>query len=375
MSISLDAYDRKILFELDCNSRRSLSDLARRSKLGRDLVASRLDRLHKNGILRHCTALINPYKLGYTIYKTYLKLDASRDRWSKLILFLNNHPATFWLAESYGSWDLIWGIAARTPKEAYDIQNKLFSDFNDTVTKYSVYTFVNNWWFPRKYLLGSTVREVSGWNFKVPEFTVGNSPAELALDDIERGLVALLSRNSRLSTTELAEMVGTTPAIVKYRIQKLEDAGVIAGYRTDIDRSVLGTTLFNVQVQPNNYDAAKEQEFQEYCRSHPLILEYIQQLGDCKLELVIEARDYLQFSGVIDELRDRFAGFIRGIDYLMIKRDLFHRTPRNIYGDWKICEEKRECGAPVVEVVDIARSDSETCFAMKQKSNSTAVSG
>ena len=100
-------------------------------------------------------------------------------------------------------------------------------------------------------------------------------------------------------------------------------------------------------------------EIQEYCRSHPLILEYIQQLGDCKLELVIEARDYLQFSGVIDELRDRFAGFIRGIDYLMIKRDLFHRTPRNIYGDWKICDEKRECKSAVVEVVDLKRAVNE----------------
>lgn len=331
MSLSLDTYDRRILFELDCNSRRPLSEVARRVRLGRDLVISRLERMHNTGLLRGCSALINPYKLGYTIYKTYLKLEANRERWTQLVSFLNKHPNTFWLAECYGSWDLIWGIAARSPKEAYDIQNQLFSDFSDVVMSYNVYTFVNNWWFPKKHLLGSTVSEESGWQFSMPEVALGTVPEQYTLDSIEAGLIALLSENARLSTTEIAARLGTTNAIVKYRLEKLERTGVIAGYRVDIDRSLLGMTLFNVQVQPRSYDVAKEQEFHQYCRNHPQVLEYIQQLGECKLELVIEATSYAQFSAVIDELRERFSGYIRGIDYLMIKRDLFHRTPRCLY--------------------------------------------
>jgi hypothetical protein len=98
MPPSLDTYDRRILFELDCDSRRPLSELSRRVRLGRDLVISRLERMHSSGVLRGCSALINPYKLGYTIYKTYLKLEANRERWSKLVAFLNAHPNTFWLA-------------------------------------------------------------------------------------------------------------------------------------------------------------------------------------------------------------------------------------------------------------------------------------
>jgi DNA-binding Lrp family transcriptional regulator len=245
--------------------------------------------------------------------------------------FLNRHGNTFWLAECYGSWDLIWGIAARSPKEAYDIQNQLFSDFSDVVISYNVYTFVNNWWFPKKYLLGSSQGHGPGWHFKMPEVALGTAPDQYSLDEIEAGLVSLLSRNARLSTTELAERLGTTSAIVKYRIEKLERLGVIAGYRVDIDRSLLGMTLFNVQVQPRSYDVAKEEEFQSYCRQHPQVLEYIQQLGECKLELVIEASGHVEFSAVIDELRERFAGYIRSIDYLMVKRDLFHRTPRCLY--------------------------------------------
>jgi hypothetical protein len=164
--------------------------------------------------------------------------------------------------------DLIWGVAARTPKEAYDIQNQLFSDFSDVVMSYNVYTFVNNWWFPKKYLLGSAGEEGAGWQFKMPEVALGTVPEQYTLDSIEAGLIALLSENARLSTAELAEGLDTTAAIVKYRLERLERTGVVAGYRVDVDRSLLGMTLFNVQVQPRSFGVEKEQEFHNYCRPH-----------------------------------------------------------------------------------------------------------
>jgi Lrp/AsnC family leucine-responsive transcriptional regulator len=331
MTVELDSYDRKILFELDCDSRRPLSEVARSVRLGRDLVTYRLERLHSAGVLRGCSALINPYKLGFTLYKVYLKLEANRERANLLIETLNRHHHTFWLAESYGRWDLIWCFAARSPKEAFDIQNSLFSEYHDVIPHYSVYTFVNNWWFPKKHLLGSSLKDVQGWNFQMPTLTLGTTPAQHELDALESQLVALLSRNARLTIVELAERLGATPAVVKYRLEKLERTGVVAGYRVDIDRSLLGMTLFNVQIQPRDYDAAKEREFLDYCRAHPQVLEYIQQLGDCRAELVLEARDYNQFSAVMDHLRERFSLFIRGLDYLMIKKDYFHRTPACLY--------------------------------------------
>ncbi len=331
MTVSIDSYDRKILFELDCNSRRPLSEVARKVRLGRDLVVSRMARLHESGVLRRCTALINPYKLGYTLYKTYLKLEANRERHAQLVTFLNSHPATFWLAECYGSWDLIWCIAARTPKEAYDIQDLLFSEYSDVVSGYGVYTFVNNWWFPKKNLLGATAHQAEGWNFKIPEVALGMNPDQITLDDLEKELLKLLSMDSQVSVTELAELVKSTPAVVKYRLEKLEKSGVIAGYRVELDRALLGLTLFNVQLQLRNFNGDMEREFHTYCRNHPLVLEYIQQLGSCKLELVVEAKDYIQFSSVVEELRERFSRIIKSFDYLMIKRDYFHRTPRCLF--------------------------------------------
>jgi DNA-binding Lrp family transcriptional regulator len=327
MAPSMDLLDRKILFELDCDSRRSLSELSRKVHLGRDLVSYRIGKLKESGILNKCTLMINPYKLGFTEYKTYLKLETDKDRWAQFVAHLDAHPSTSWLAECYGRWDVVWSVFARSPKEVYDLQDRLFSEFSDIIIGYNVCTLVNSWWFPKKYLLGRSVEEVQGWQFKPPVFTVGATPLAHQVDEVECGILRLLSEDAQMSCTEMAEVLRISPAVVKYRTEKLEKMGVIAGYRVALDRKALGRTLFTVQVAPRDFDARKERELHDYLLIHPQISAYTQQLGDFKLEFEVEAKDYQEFGAVIEEVREQFSRYLRSLDYLMIKKDYFHRAP------------------------------------------------
>ncbi len=60
------------------------------------------------------------------------------------------------------------------------------------------------------------------------------------IDEIDWKLLVELQQDARTSYAELGRRVGlTTPAVIE-RIHKLEDAGVIKGYRVDIDTSKVG---------------------------------------------------------------------------------------------------------------------------------------
>lgn len=347
MVAQLDLTDRRILFELDCNSRQSLSEIARHVKLGRDLVAYRIERMQASGLLKRCTVLTNPYKLGLTVYKTYLRLETNKARVAELISYLDAHPRTYWLAECYGEWDLIFSHLARTPKEFYDFQDRLFSDFKDLIVGFNVFTLVNYWWFPKKHLLSSrdsgsksggsgdsrsnstseatSKRSLCGWSFHTPEFTFGTTPDEYVLDALEYKLIDLLGANSRLGVAELAEKLNSTPSVVKYRLDKLTEMGILAGFRVDVDRDLLGMTLFKVQVHLRDYDVKKELEFREFCRKHPHVSCYVQQIGDCKVEFEVEAKDHNQFNLIMDEVREKFSKHIRFMKYLTIRKDYHHR--------------------------------------------------
>ena len=59
-------------------------------------------------------------------------------------------------------------------------------------------------------------------------------------DEIDRKILVLLQDDARISYAELGRRIGlTTPAVIE-RVRKLEDGGIITGYRAGIDASKVG---------------------------------------------------------------------------------------------------------------------------------------
>jgi Lrp/AsnC family transcriptional regulator, leucine-responsive regulatory protein len=65
----------------------------------------------------------------------------------------------------------------------------------------------------------------------------------MTIDDIDRKVLNELQQDARISYAELGRRVGlTTPAVIE-RVRKLEDAGVIVGYRVEIDAAKVGLPI------------------------------------------------------------------------------------------------------------------------------------
>lgn len=70
-----------------------------------------------------------------------------------------------------------------------------------------------------------------------------NLKSKLRLDDVDRKLLHHLQQNGRLSFAELSRRVTlTTPAVIE-RVRKLEDAGIITGYRAEVNPAKLGLPI------------------------------------------------------------------------------------------------------------------------------------
>jgi Lrp/AsnC family leucine-responsive transcriptional regulator len=91
------------------------------------------------------------------------------------------------------------------------------------------------------------------------EETNSNSNGELPynmphplLDDVNLRLLAELRDDPRLSMAALARRIGMSAPAVTERVLRLEEAGVIAGYRLDLNPAALGLPLTAyVRVRPN----------------------------------------------------------------------------------------------------------------------------
>ena len=63
------------------------------------------------------------------------------------------------------------------------------------------------------------------------------------VEEIDRRIVSLLSRNGRMSFTELARQAGLSVSAVHQRVRRLETDGVITGYVALCDPEVIGLPL------------------------------------------------------------------------------------------------------------------------------------
>lgn len=60
------------------------------------------------------------------------------------------------------------------------------------------------------------------------------------IDPTNWAILRILQRNARVTFSELGRRVGLSPPAVAERVRRLEDAGVIIGYRVDLDLEEVG---------------------------------------------------------------------------------------------------------------------------------------
>jgi len=75
------------------------------------------------------------------------------------------------------------------------------------------------------------------------------------MDEIDRRILELLVADGRASVTSLAERVGLGASATSERLRRLERAGVIAGFRAEIDPVAIGRsidTLIDIQLAPGS---------------------------------------------------------------------------------------------------------------------------
>ena len=125
-------------------------------------------------------------------------------------------------------------------------------------------------------------------------------PEKLLLDPLNVELLRLLSVDPRRPVSELARCVGMSAPAVRERVQRLEEAGVITGYRLELDPRALGYPIaVFVRVRPM---PGKLPKIAELAQKMPEVVECHRITGeDCFiLKIYIEELDAL------DRVLDRF---------------------------------------------------------------------
>jgi len=140
------------------------------------------------------------------------------------------------------------------------------------------------------------------------------------LDDIGWSLLRELQGNARLSFSELGRRVGLTPPAVADRVRRMEEAGIIRGYRPEIDLARVGLPLTAlIRVTHRGVNCL---ELGRIVSEYPEVLECHRITGaeSYIMKVALRSVEHLQ------ELIDRLMPYGETVTSIVLSSPVTHRT-------------------------------------------------
>ena len=121
------------------------------------------------------------------------------------------------------------------------------------------------------------------------------------MDKVDLKLIKLLQKNARYPLKQLAEEVFLSPPAVSARIDKLEKAGIITGYRATVNQLELGYNIvafINLAMSPK-----QKPEFYPFIDSCPNVIECNCVTGSYSMLIKVAYRTTIELDAFIGHLQ------------------------------------------------------------------------
>ncbi|WP_409471059.1 Lrp/AsnC family transcriptional regulator [Streptomyces sp. HC307] len=144
---------------------------------------------------------------------------------------------------------------------------------------------------------------------------------EINLDALDKEILFHLRQDGRLTNVELAKRVGLTPPPCLRRVKRLEEAGVIAGYRAVIDPEALGRGLeVLIDVEIYAQDRRTVEEFEDTVASYEEVVEFRRMYGRPDYFVRVAAADHAAYEAFVTEKLSGLPAVLRLQSHLTMKK-------------------------------------------------------
>ncbi len=313
----MDRIDRKLLYELDKNSRQPITQLAKKLRLNRNTVEYRLNRLVEKRIIKQFVTLFNPLAFNNQLYKIYLQLqNINETKEKEIIEYLQTLPL-YWLAKSYGKWDFMVGIRANSPKEFNKIKLDVLSKLEEHIVNKNITLMVNAPFFDRDYLVDNKVH--ARMKYFLQDIVI-------PLDDKDKQILKILSTNSRTTSIDISSKVNLSLKTTIQRIKRLEKGNVIIGYKISLNLEKIGCKFMKAFISLKNVAERDHKRFIAYCMNLPNLIHLVECIGEWDFEPEFEITNEQEFYNILNSIRTEFSKIIKTIDVVTIVKEFEYKA-------------------------------------------------
>jgi Lrp/AsnC family transcriptional regulator, regulator for asnA, asnC and gidA len=293
--VKLDLKDKKILFELDRNSRQSNSELARRVELNKNTLNYKIKRMEEEKIILGYYVVIDPSKLGFIGFRIYFNFfNSSAEKEKEIIDWLIKRKESGVVVGVENPYDVAVYVLTKSIKEFDDFWLDFKKQFREFIWKERIYLTSKVYHFKRKYLLNSKNYEHDLVFYSEKE----------NYDHLDFKILKMLAKNARTSILDIADKLKTPERTIAFRIKQLEKKKIIRSYRANINVAKLGYDYYKLNCVLNNMK--NFEKVIQFSQEHPNVVYLNRTISELDLELDIEIKGRKELLEFIKELKGKF---------------------------------------------------------------------
>lgn len=306
--VKVDQKDRKILYQLDFNSRQTFSEIAKKVGLSKEVVNYRIKRLEQEGVIKGYYTIINMSRLGYMCNRFFIKFkndDPQKEQ--EIISFFVKHPKYWWVDSMDGFRDLGVGSWEKTILECHKMKEEVLTKLKPYIFEMEQSIYATFQIYRRAYLINKKTKETKAINYISDEITI--------IDKTDENILRCIAADARMPLLDIAKKLNLTPMIVKYRMKKMMEQKIIEGFRAMIDISKIGYYWYKIEFMLTDY--SKKQQMLNFFAIHPHIVYAYESTAQADLEVELEVESYEQFRQILNEIRTKFDDAIESYKHLL----------------------------------------------------------
>lgn len=127
------------------------------------------------------------------------------------------------------------------------------------------------------------------------------------IDLLDSKILAALDQNARLAESIIGKKVRASKQVVKYRIKRLEDKGILENYYTMLNVGKLGFDSYYVFVQLTGLNSEQENELYQNILKIPYVAWLVTGVGRWDAVILICAKTIIEFNTELEELKSIFS--------------------------------------------------------------------
>lgn len=136
------------------------------------------------------------------------------------------------------------------------------------------------------------------------------------MDQLDRRILAIMAADGRITLQELAARVQLGPTATRERLRRLEERGVIVGYRAIADAAVVGYPL-EALVEIDLAPGADMDAFEQGLLARPAVVEALHATGERDYLVRLRCADTDELHRCVRELKTEL-GAVRTITRLVL---------------------------------------------------------